>query len=276
MTLENLSTGGIDYLPCRYGKSKMMFRGPKGSLDRPYVAVLGGTEIYGKFVELPLTDILGQHSDHAFINLGHPNAGLDAFLGDPAVLDICASAEMVVIEAPGAHNLSNRFYSVHPRRNDRFLKASSFLQSLYRDIDFAQFHYTRHLLHVLRENSRDKFALVVDELQSAWVARMRTLFGQINNCVCLLWLSDHPIPAICPTDPLGHGPLFVDRAMMDELSELADAVVEVAGTREEIEAGQSRMLFAPMEEPVAREMLGPVVHESAARQLQETLALFLD
>ena len=275
MTYENLSAEGLDYLPCRYGRSKLLFRGPKKKLNMPYVAVLGGTETYGKFVETPMTELLENASGTTVVNLGHLNSGIDSFLNDPAILDICDKAEVTVVQVMGPQNMSNRLYTVHPRRNDRFLKASNFLQTLYRNIDFTQFHYTRHLLSALQEESSERYALVVEELQAAWVSRMRTLIAQITGEVCLLWIGDRPPEGSGVTDPLGHEPLFVHREMMNELSAVVTKVIEVVATRDEIDAGRHRMVYSPLEEPVAQEMLGPVVHEAAARSLQKALAEFL-
>lgn len=275
MTFENLSADGLDYLPCRYGKSKLMFRGPRKRLRQPYIAVMGGNETYGKFVELPLTELLEQKFGQTVVNFGHLNAGIDVFLNDAAVIDLCSAAELTVIEIPGAQNMSNRLYTVHPRRNDRFVKASKFMQTLYKDIDFAQFHYTRHMLSVLHECSAERYTMVQQELQAAWLARMKTLTAQINGPICLLWLSDRPVDDVGEVDPLAHGPLFVTRAMLDELAADIACLVEVVGSPDEIEAGQTRMIFSAMEEPVAREMLGPVVHESAARALHSAIAELL-
>ena len=56
-----------------------------------------------------------------------------------------------MIQVSGAQNLSNRFHAVHPRRNDRFLRASTLLKTIYRDVDFTEFNFTRHLLTTLRD-----------------------------------------------------------------------------------------------------------------------------
>ncbi len=59
MAYENLGESALDYVPCRYGKSKLLFRGPKRKLTAPYVAMIGGTETYGKFVETPFPALTG-------------------------------------------------------------------------------------------------------------------------------------------------------------------------------------------------------------------------
>ena len=272
MTFEHLNSGGLDYLPCRYGRSKLLFRGPRKKLEGPYFAVLGGSETYGKFIETPMTELLEQASGHVVVNLGHLNASVDAFLNDPAITEICEQAEMTVLQVMGAQNMSNRLYTVHPRRNDRFLKAPNFLQTLYRNIDFTQFHYTRHLLTALYEESTERYGLVREELQTAWVSRMQTLLSLIDGKICLLWISDREPDQDGMSDPLGQDPLFVTQAMIDNLQDRVANVVVVAGSREEIEAGKERMVYSELEEPVAREMLGPVVHESAANALRQAIA----
>jgi len=80
------------------------------------------------------------------VNLGVLNAGLDVLSSDPAIVAALGQAEAAVLQITSAHNMTNRFYKVHPRRNDRFLKASSVLRTIYPEVDFTEFHFTRHLL----------------------------------------------------------------------------------------------------------------------------------
>ena len=58
MSFEQMSPGGLDYLPCRYGNSKMLFRGPLRALDKPFNAFFGGTTTYGKFIQTPFPDLV--------------------------------------------------------------------------------------------------------------------------------------------------------------------------------------------------------------------------
>jgi hypothetical protein len=44
MTYDALGAGALEYLPCRYGTSKLLFRGPRRSLNKPYLVFLGGTK----------------------------------------------------------------------------------------------------------------------------------------------------------------------------------------------------------------------------------------
>lgn len=271
MAYENLGESALDYVPCRYGKSKLLFRGPKRKLNAPYVAMIGATETYGKFVETPYPALTESTFDVPVVNLGTINTGLDVFSNDRTVIEICSKAEATVIQVMGAQNMSNRFYAVHPRRNDRFLRASNLVKTIYRDVDFTEFNFTRHLLSTLRETSEEKFAMVEQELREAWVARMKTLISKIDSRVVLLWLADH-----APEDPVtntahGSDPLFVDREMLEEVRPFVEQIVEVVATPEEIEDGHAGLAFNEFEEPAAKGMLGTVAHARAASALDTAL-----
>ncbi len=275
MAYENLGESALDYVPCRYGKSKLLFRGPKRKLTAPYVAMIGGTETYGKFVETPFPALTESVLDMPVVNLGCVNAGIDVFSQDRTVVDICSKAEVTVVQVTGAQNMSNRFYAVHPRRNDRFLRASNLLKTIYREVDFTEFNFTRHLLTALRATSAEKFAMVEQELREAWVARMKTLVARIDSRVVLLWLSSHA-PDRAETDTAdGADPLFVDSDMLDAVAPFVEEIVEVVVTPEEIVDGFAGLAFNEFEEPVARGMLGTVAHARAAAALDASLRRLL-
>lgn len=275
MAYERLGESALDYYPCRYGKSKLLFRGPRKRLEKPYVAIIGGTETYGKFVENPFPNVLENSLGQPVVNLGCINAGIDAFSNDDAILGICSDAAVTVVQIPGAQNMSNRYYSVHPRRNDRFLKASRLLATIYSDVDFTEFHFTRHLLTELFEKSPEKFELVRQELKDAWVGRMIAMLNKIGGKIVLLWMADHA-PGENPTNqPLGHDPMFVDRAMLEAISVRTLDLVEVAVQPDEVAAGFDRMIYTALEEPAAMEMLGPVAHEAVAKKLHDAVGRLL-
>ena len=121
--------------------------------------------------------------------MGVAGGGLDVVLNDPAIADACRAATAIVLQVQGAQNLSNRLYTVHPRRNDRFVSASAMLRTIYRDVDFTEFHFTRHMLDHLRTLSPDRFAIVRHELRLAWLARMKRFLSDMPVPVHLLWLS---------------------------------------------------------------------------------------
>lgn len=269
MTYDVLGPGPLDYLPCRYGASKLLFRGPKRNLQGRYLAFLGATETYGKFIEHPFPQLVENVLGTACVNFGQINAGIDAFATDPFALEATDGAELTVIQILGAQNMSNRFYSVHPRRNDRFVEASALLRAIFREVDFTDFAYNKHMLQTLMRASTDRFDAVRQELQDAWLARMKLLLRQINGKTLLLWLADHApeLAEDARTDDLSRDPLFVTREMIEELRPIATDILEVVTSQRAREAGTAGMLFNEMDAPAAAEMMGPIGHQEAADAL---------
>ena len=265
------SEGALDYFPCRYGASNLMFRGPRRSLTRPYVAFLGGNETYGKFIPDPYPDLVEEEVGYGSVNLGCPNAGLDVYLNDPALTDIAARAEAVVLQVMGAANLSNRYYTVHPRRNDRFLGATPLLKTLYRDIDFTDFTFTRHLLFTLHAHAPDRFAVLAEELRQTWLARMKDLLARLPQRTLLLWIADQSPQAANRKTLQDQEPILVDVEMMAAIRPLARSYVEVI-TRPDARGKSLRnMAFAPSEVDAAAAVPGPEVHRDVSKILAQAL-----
>ena len=220
------SASELDYDPCRYGACGTAFRGPAAAVDEPHVAVIGGSETYGKYVERPFPDRLGDLTGWPVANLGVMNAGLDVFVGDDAFLETASRAQVVVIQTLGAHALSNRFYTVHPRRNDRFLTQGAPLSTLYPEVDFTQFAFARHMLVTLRTVCPVRFETVAAELRQAWIARMRHLASRLQGRCVVLHLR------IGRDRGLGAEPVLVSAEMLDALADhVAEVVTCDVGTR---------------------------------------------
>lgn len=271
MAYERRGKRVLNYQMCRYGTSKHLFRGPRKKLTVPYVAAFGGTETFGTYVEHPYPELLQLGLGTQVVNFGCQNAGVDAFLHDHGLLMLGHRARVVVLQVPGAHNMSNRFYSVHPRRNDRFLRSSNLLKELYSEVDFTRFGFTQHLLTALHAVSADRFTPVVDELRTAWVARMKLLIAKLDCDIVLLWLADHGIDDGATQGVTGSDPLFVDREMMQAIAPFVSETVEVAITRQDKEAGRQGLIYGDMEEPATREVLGIVAHQKASRALRDAI-----
>lgn len=269
MSNESLGPGALDYLPCRYGTSKLVFRGPRRDLSKPFVAFVGGTETYGKFIADPYPALVEKALGCTCVNFGLLNAGIDVFVHDPFVSSTAAKADVTVVQIMGAHNMTNRFYAVHPRRNDRFISASVLLRTIYKEVDFAEFNFNRHMLGDLLQLSPDRFHAVKTELQQAWLARMRLFLGGIKGKTILLWFSESPpLEQSLENDvALGHDPLFITRQMVDQMSALVTKTVRVTASSQAREAGTQGMVFSDLEAPAAQEMLGPLAHTEAADAL---------
>jgi hypothetical protein len=254
--------GALDYFPCRYGASRAVFRGPERDLSRPYVALLGGSATFGKYVATPFADLVEQALGQPVANLGAQNAGPDFYLADRATLDIAARARVAVVQVTGADTLSNPFYTVHARRNDRFLAASPALRDLYPEVDLADIHFTRHLLQVLYRTDPQRFQTVRQALQVTWLARTRQLLAHLPPRRVLLWLADSALPDA----DLGPGPLFVDHALLDALRPaiadlvMVDAVATVDDrTCPETEVAQAASLPGASVHAAIAAALAPVV-----------------
>lgn len=274
MKQETIEMGDLSYSPCRYGASRMLFRGPRRRLDRPYIAFVGGTETYGKFIEKPYPTLVEKAMRQTCVNFGCVNGGIDVFVSDTTVMEICSQADITVVQIMGANHLSNRFYSVHPRRNDRFLKCSTVLQAIYHDVDFSEFSFTRHMLSALHAKSLERFDTVVQELREAWVARMRNMLGQIGPRSVLLWFSEEALSDETWSSRSGQlqaDPLFITETMIDELRPLVKSVVVVNPSAQALAKGTEGMFFPQSQSNAAGEMLGAACHADASAALVPAL-----
>lgn len=270
MSFEQRGRMPLDYQPSVLPGSALRFRGPLSTEGGPSVVCIGSSETFGRFIDAPYATRLDRALDIPVLNLGVINAGLDVMMNDPAIAAAVADAEAVVMQITSAHNMTNRFYSVHPRRNDRFLSASAMLRTIYPQVDFTEFHFTRHLLNHLRSVSEDRFEIVRTELESAWVARMRRYLNGLAMPVHLLWLSNRQPDA--PDDGhLTQYPLFVSSRMLEEVGKEAESLTIAAPGPEEGACAVQGKYYGPREEAAARLLPGPELHALATEGLLKRL-----
>jgi hypothetical protein len=244
-------------------------------LSGDYIAILGGSPTFGKYVAVPYPDLVEQATACPVVNLGVPHGGPDAFLSDPAVLDVAARARVAVVQITGAGGLSNPFYSVHGRRKDRFLAARPALTALFPDVDFTEIHFVRHLLIVLEQADGDRFSTVIRALKSNWVARMQELLVHLPPRRILLWLGDASPPMQASSLEAGRGPLFVDAGMLKALRSAAGQVVDSTPSVEARAEGLADMHFPTSEEAIARTQPSSAVHREIAGFLAPAVAAML-
>lgn len=264
------SETALDYDLCSYGASRVAFRGPKRPLDAGYVAAIGGSQTFGKYVEVPFVDALETRLGQPVVNLGVMQAGLTLIAEDPDILPVATNARMTVVEVLGAQNMSNRFYSVHPRRNDRFVSASALLQRAFPDIDFTEFHFTGHLLTALADGEDTAFEKVISELKTAWTKRMDLILRTIPGEKVLLWMADRrPEDATQLGNPLD--PHFVEREMLEAVSHQTAGIVEVVADDATLSEGHQGKIFFDSERQAAEAMPGPLFHSRTATALAGAL-----
>ncbi|MEM9319768.1 MAG: DUF6473 family protein [Pseudomonadota bacterium] len=271
MSFENQLPTALDYQSTSYTGSMAEFRGPPADLMQRQIVCIGGSETFGRFVPRPFAQTLGTAIDRPVANMGAMHAGLELILNDAAINSAMANADQIVLQITGAHLMTNRFYRVHPRRNDRFLRASSALSTVYRSTDFTDFHFVRHMLSVLAEESQDRFVIVLRELQDAWVARMRSLIQRVDVPVHLLWLALAP-PAEDKVDLVnGTDPLFITQDMLNEVAQVAATLTISTASDTENAVPTDGMVFTPREAAAAKAVPGPAQHDRAADMLSEAI-----
>ncbi|WP_254055806.1 DUF6473 family protein [Ruegeria sp. EL01] len=256
MSYHQAGPCGAEDAVCQYAGSKRWFRGPVSSLDKPFVACVGGDETFGRFVETPFPAVLGAQLGETCANFGSLFCGVEAMSRDQGLLDLINRSRLCVLQAPCVSYQSNRFYRVHSRRNDRFLEPMQDLVDLYPEEDFTEVHFVRHLLSKLHAKSDARFDLVAQELRAGWVQNLHSLLGRIVPPVVLLCLRvqrDHT-----------QDPIPVDGAMTDQLRPQCASVVQrsvcVSGESDELED----MLFGTLQVPMAAHMIGPAAHRAIA------------
>ena len=276
--LDACSRGGLDYGHCRYGTSRLRFRGPPARAARPYTVALGGSATFGKFVAQPWPRLLEKLTGVRTVNLGCMHAGATAFADDASLMSICSGAEATVLQITGAHCLDNSHYSLHPRRNDRFIDATAKLRALYPEIDFTEFHFVRHMLSALEAASHERFMQVVAGLKREWVERTRDVLRAIDAPVILLWMADRGPDT--PNTPMAEllrrdDPLFVDRDMIETVRGEAAGLVLAIATEDARSEGLTGKVFDDPERCAAMRMPGPLWHAEAATALYDAVTPYL-
>ena len=253
---------------CTYEGCRLTFRGPDVDLSAPYLAVLGGTEAFGRFIAHPFPHLIQEWLGEPVANLGVAQAGLSLFSQEPWLMEAASRAEVTVLQILGAQNMSNRLYSVHSRRNDRFLAVSPALREMFPDVDFTEIHFTGHLMETLAGDS-DAFQQLVAELKWSWKQRMHRIVSMIKGEIILLWMSDRT-PDEGGWIKGAAEPLFVDRAMLDELSPNISGLVEVITDNRMPHL--DGMIIGEGEAEAASCLPGPEEHARAAEALATEIA----
>jgi len=259
---------------CSYGLSRVPFRGPRKPLGGRYVACLGGSETFGKYLPRPWPDLLEERLGLTCINLGCLNAGPDLFLRDAGVRALAHDAAATVIQVTGAVNQSNRFFRVHPRRNDRFLGPTDALRLLYPEVDFTEIAFTRHLVQVLCRVCPDRFDKLRVELQKVWLRRMKQILAEIAGPVLVLWLAEHaPAPEgpVQAAEDLRRDPTLVTDGMLDRLRPHVAAVIDSRPSAAALSRGVDGMVYGALDIHAARAMLNDAAHGEAAARVEPIL-----
>ena len=248
---------------CRYGYSQMAFRGPEADLTQPYLAFLGTTETLGPFVTRPFPYLVSEACDLECVNLGVRNAGPDVFLNDPELLRLAQGAEAVVLEVMGVANLSNAFYQVHPRRNDRFIRAHQALYDLAPGLDTTDIHFTGHLLKEVTRLAPKAAPALIKSLQATWSERMKQLIAAFDVPVHVVRFATQETPVETTR--------LIEPLMLASLVSVAASVTRITPSDEALAEGTDEMFFAKHEARAAHVMLSNAAHHEAAETIAKVI-----
>lgn len=267
MSFNHNSASLIEYSFCDYGTSKAIFRGPEAEIGNRTVSFIGAAETFGRFVLQPFPQVFGSITGRPAANLGQISAGIDRFILNSDIVNICQRSAITVVQVMGAQNMSNRMYSVHPRRNDRFIRPSALIQTIFNDIEFTDFNFNQHMLSTLKAQAPDRFPIVVQELQAAWLARMRMMLSQIGGDIILLWIPCRAAEA----NPLGKGPLFITEGMIDELRPALTTVVRPKFAPDVPDRLSDGLIYSPFDQAAAELAMTQSQHDFVADLLIEAI-----
>lgn len=208
----------IDFSVCQYGRSSFLLRGRKIHTHEPFWVCLGGAKTYAETVVTPFATQLERRFGVPVINMGIGQSGPDAFWGDPDLMDLINRADLVIAEPPSVMHQSNRFYQVHPRRNDRFIRPSEDLVTLFPEVDFTDCHFTKHLLCKLSLCDPKRFQRVKDDILATRQEKMNVLLNHAKTS--FLWYLPNEVSITQITDLYG--------ANMTSLVGVADKIVKVS------------------------------------------------
>lgn len=273
----------FDYDTYLFGRTHQVFRGPMPDLRHPYIVCLGSSHTFGRFTNYPFSSMVEQDVGKPVINFGTEGVGPGFFISDPDILHVANGAKLVIIEAMSARPLSNRMYMVRARRNERLAKPSSLLRGLYPDVDFRQFSGVAGMLDVLYETDPERFRLLENEMQNAWIGRMQSLLNEIVVPKILFWFAerepDQTPGRDAPPKAWGY-PHFVDGAMIDSVRMMTDRYVECIsseGLPQDLTQSGKPVLFQPTGRAITtnRALPSPEMHLLAADELRPAISRLL-
>ncbi|MGR3493408.1 MAG: DUF6473 family protein [Shimia sp.] len=174
----------------------------------PSVALVGATSVFPSGPTIP-----------GVCDLRVPNSGPDAVFQMPDIIPKARRADAVVVCLPSAANTSNRYYRVHPRRNDRVVSVSTDLRAEAPGMEWIDIHYTGHLMQALGTAHGHVLDRVVTAVQAAWLIRMKALVRCFSAPVMLAWIEGE---GAC-------GPIasYVTKAMVEDVSELTEGMTVI-------------------------------------------------
>lgn len=194
-------------------------RGPLPDLSRPYFVCIGAAQMFGRFCDEPLPQLLSREIGLPGLNLGLAGSGPRLFLGEN-FLSLINGAQFAVVQVMSGRSESNSEFDNSETGGARGFRVS----------DGKHMLFDEFLADKLAGSSRASVASIIAETRASWVARYRELLTSITVPTVLHWFS-----TITPRRSddyaawwklLGPFPQLVDRRMMEQIIPFADAYVQ--------------------------------------------------
>lgn len=214
------------------------FRGPAVDRTKPYIACIGAAQMFGRFVERPMTALLAERLGVQVLNLGIGGAGPRLF-ASPHYLELVNGAELVVVQVLAGRS----------EGNSRFDNSKSGRIWGTRVSDKKEMRFEQFLTELVETESTEVVKSVVQETRDNYVRSYAALREKIERPAVLLWWS-HRTPEY-EADYTSAGillnrfPQLIDRATLDRVREGFDGFVECVSAR-----GTPQIVW-PGTEPVA-------------------------
>lgn len=213
--------GGFDYelyqLPTLGGRE---FRGPPVNTSAPYLAFIGASQTFGRFVPRPFPCLLGTRLGIPVLNLAVGGAGPRHYLARN-YLELINGAEAVVIQVMSGRSASNSLFDNsesggmigHVRGEQSTVRADEFYSRLG------------------QSSSKPRFEAIVNETRNDYMSSFIQLLRKIVVPKILFWFSRrHPQYAEdyekIPEAVLGDFPQLVNQSMVQRLAAFSDDYVE--------------------------------------------------
>jgi hypothetical protein len=213
--------GGFDYdLWHPFGPARESFRGPPIDLDKPFVAFIGAAQMLGRFVDKPVSALLGDKLGLPVLNLAVGAAGPRHF-DKPHYLDAINRAEAVVVQVLSGRSVSCSLFD--NSRDGKHTGTTPLLPNRVRADDF--------LARAAETLSPDEFARILAEMRADYVERFLALLDKITPPRLLFWFAsrgpgdegDFATPAEALESRFPH---LVDTRMVAELAARCEGYVE--------------------------------------------------
>jgi hypothetical protein len=273
----------IDYQMFDFRGGGRFFRGPpKDGADQPNasaekgsIAILGAAQIFGRFCEHPVSELIEEQTGTRVYNLGVSGGSPGYFLNAQPVIEFLANCRVVILQFLSARSVDNFLFSCSNDLPNRLTRLSD------GETMFANDAYKWALANV----SAQDLDRAVRETRKRYVQQMCELISMIPTKVHLLWFADrqphYEMQFSHFNELFGGFPQLVNEDVVEQIKPVAAGYTEASGSR-----GRPHLLYNrfaggtaepvevfPNHSPPHENYYYPTpqMHEDAARLINEKI-----